>query len=544
MLTMQQMEADVVVIGSGAAGIMAALEAHRKGAKVVLLGKGTVGKGTCTSMIGGLFGTSSTQRSVQQHYRDTLEAGRGLNAESLVQAVVSCGRESVGRLKEMGGPLLEIPDGFVVDNQGNGREVPGIPLVESMTRLIAERSIASLEQFHCLDFIVHEGRMAGVIGVSHTGEPTFISAPAVVLASGGAAALYQRNDNPAGIMGEGYAMALRAGCQLRDMEFVQFFPLGCAEPGLPAAIMYPPYPDQVRLLDAQGRDVLQELPGCRGLYDSIIRFRDAASLLYYRKHKEGGLFLDLTGVEDSDWNNLFSLRLLARNRFDFRRNRIRVAPIAHFSIGGVVVNERSETSLLGLFAAGEVAGGFHGANRRGGNALTECVVCGSIAGAGAADYARQAGRPEVDLAAVRAQVPAWAGRLGQRPGAEYRRLLKRIRICAWDFAGVVRSGEGMRRGLELVVTLEAELDSLATQGNGDGLRHTQARSALLALRCILEAGLLREESRGAFFREDYPEPDDTRWRRNIHLSLDRSSGRLLLKEAALDSRLAENPGGA
>lgn len=390
---MKQIEADVVVIGSGAAGIMAAIEANDRGAKVVLLGKGAVGRGTCTSMIGGLFGTSSAQRSVQEHYRDTLEAGRGLNSTRLVEAVVGRAREGVGRLKEMGVPLLEIPDGFVVDNRNNAREVPGIPLVDSMARLVADRAIASFAQFHCLDILVQHSRTAGVIGVGPTGEPTVVSAPAVVLATGGAGALYLRNDNPAGIVGEGSVMALRAGCQLRDMEFVQFFPLGIAEPGLPSTIVYPPYPDQARLLDAEGRDVLQELPGCRGLYDAIIRFRDAASLLFYRKHMQGGLFLDLTEVEERAWHQLFSMRLLARNRFDFRRRRLRVAPIAHFSIGGVVVNEHAETSLPGLFAAGEVAGGFHGANRRGGNALTECIVCGCIAGSGAADYARQAGRP-------------------------------------------------------------------------------------------------------------------------------------------------------
>lgn len=532
---MRQIETDIVIIGSGAAGMMAALEAHDRGVKVLLLGKGQVGKGTCTSMIGGLFGTSSAQRTVHDHYRDTMEAGRGLNNIRLVETVVNRARESVGRLKELGVPLLEIPDGFVVDNRGNSREIPGIPLAESMARLIADRKIAALEQFHCLDIVRDNGRAAGVIGIDAGGEPVFISAVAVLLATGGAAALYQRHDNPGGIVGEGHAMALRVGCQLQDMEFVQFFPLGIAEPGLAATMVYPPYPDQARLLDATGRDVLQELPGCRNLYDSVIRFRDFASLLYYRKHVEGGLFLDLTGIDDSAWSELFSMRLLARKRFDFRKNRIRVAPIAHFSTGGVVVNEHAETSLPGLFAAGEVTGGFHGANRRGGNALTECIVCGSIAGAKAADFIREKGRSSGGVAAAWKLLPEWVGLAGSDTVVEYIRLMKMIRSCAWECGGVVRSAAGMHDGLARVARMENKLNSITPQGNRDGLRHRKTGAALLALRSILEAGLLRTESRGAFYRDDFPEQDDGQWLRNIRISLDQTTGQLLFAEKTLET---------
>jgi succinate dehydrogenase/fumarate reductase flavoprotein subunit len=531
----KQIDADVVVIGSGAAGIMAALAARGNNAKVVLLGKQSIGKGTCTSMVGGLFGSSTEQRSVQQHYLDTLEAGRGLNTIPLVQAVVGRARGMLQELKAKGVPLLETPEGFLVDNRDNGRIVPGIPLVESMARLVADSSITVIEQFHCLDFVVDKGRIAGVVGISSTGEPTFIRAPSAVLAAGGAGAIYLRHDNAAGIMGEGYAMALRAGCQLRDMEFVQFYPLGIAEPGLPPTIVYAPFSDDARLIDAQGRDVVRELPGCRGIHDSLIRFRDSASLLYFRKHQEGGLFLDLTGVNDDAWKRYYSLRILARNRFDFRSRMLRVAPVAHFTIGGVVVNEHAETGIAGLFAAGEVTGGFHGANRRGGNALTECIVCGSIAGAGAAEFARRAGPPETSMEIARELLPAWAGHSSCNTRTTYPSLFKRIKNCAWEYAGVLRNGARMRQGLQVTAELENELDSLTVLGNEDGLRHSRARSALLALRCILEAGLIREESRGAFYREDFPEPDDVRWRRNIHISQHPTTGRLILEEALITS---------
>lgn len=531
----KRIEADVAVVGSGGAGMMAAIAAYDKGANVILLGKADIGKGTCTSMAGGFMGTSSAHRSVHEHYQDTLDAGRGLNNNRLVETVANCARERIGWLKEMGVPLLELTDGFMVDNGGNAREVPGIPLVKSMARLIADRAITSLEHFHCLDLVLEHGKVSGVIGIGSTGEPIFINTSSIVLATGGASALYLRNDNPSGIMGEGYAMALRAGCQLQDMEFVQFYPLGISEPGLPYTIIYPPYPNKAKIVDVDGCDVLQELPGCRSLHDVIIRFRDTAALLFHRKHMNGGLFLDLTGVDDSDWTEMFSMRLLARNRFNFRRQKLRIAPIAHFSIGGVKVNENGETSVSGIFAAGEVAGGFHGANRRGGNALTECLVFGSIAGANAADYALEAGRLGVSMASVKWRTPAWAGIQGRMSRHEYRRIIERVRSTAWEFGGVVRSEKGMIKGLELVSNLEIELETLVPANNSDGLFHSKVGSALLTLRCILESGLLRKESRGAFFREDIPEPDDSRWRRNICISLDRSSGRLVLKKTLLDS---------
>lgn len=514
----ETIEAEVAVIGSGGAGMAAAIGAYETGAGVVLLGKTGIGKGSCTSMAGGFMGTSSAERSVEEHYRDTLEAGRGLNDERLVKAVVGRARESIGRLKELGLPLIALADGFMVDNRGNAREVPGIPLVESMARLIKERAIDSLEHFHALDLVSDGGRIAGVVGIGAAGEPIFVHAGAVVLATGGASAIYLRNDNPPTAMGAGYAMALRAGCRLQDMEFVQFYPLGISEPGLPGAIIYPPYPTRARVLDAQGRDVLRELPGCRSLHDAIVRFRDAASLLFHRTCLNGGLFLDLTGVEESDWKGMFSMRLLARTGFDFQRRQLRIAPLAHFSIGGVSVDENCRTAVAGLFAAGEVVGGFHGANRRGGNALTECLVFGLMAGAKAAEHALEAGRPRIPLSAVREIVPPWAGKQAAPHSNECRSILERIKSAAWDFAGAVRSEQGMLRGLDVVAGMEGELANIKPAGNADGLLHARATDALLTLRCTLESGLCRRESRGAFCREDFPEQDDVNWRRNISVS--------------------------
>lgn len=146
---------DVVILGAGAAGMMAALEAHEKGAEVLAVGKGAVGKGTCTSLAGGIFSVSSGAFSPEDHYKATMEAGRGLSDPSFVDLVVTGGRECIDRLKTLGALLLDFPPGCLVDNRNNSKEIPGIVLVESMKRILDARSIWALAGFHCLEFLIY-----------------------------------------------------------------------------------------------------------------------------------------------------------------------------------------------------------------------------------------------------------------------------------------------------------------------------------------------------------------------------------------------------
>ena len=526
---MERFETDVAVIGSGAAGMAAAMEAREKGAKVLLVGKGPTGKGTCTSLAGGSFNSPSDQLAPERHFENTMASGQGISDPRRVETVVGQARSRMEWLRAAGVALQPTPRGFRMESGTDPRLIPGVPLVESMRKAVADRGADFLPGFHCLDLLVAEGRVAGVLGISADGRPVSIAAPSVVLSTGGAGAIYLRNDNPRAIVGDGYALALRAGVPLQDMEFVQFYPLGTAQPGLAPFLIFPPYPQEARLVDAAGRDVLSELEGCQGLHDAIIRFRDKASLLFYQRHLDGGLYLDLSKVGEAAWESLFPLRLLSRSGLDLRRQRLAIAPITHFFMGGVVADERTETSLPGLFAAGEVVGGFHGANRLGGNALTECVVFGAIAGAQAAEHAMKGARPEASDAALRGAVPAWARGRGRPVRPEYGRVQKSIRTVAWEHAGVIRSERGLRKGLELLAALSGELERLTPDGSAEGLRHEQARASILTLRCVLEASLLRTESRGAFFREDYPGTDDGCWRRNIRVSLDRSTEQLGLE---------------
>ena len=523
---MKRFETDVAVIGSGAAGLLAAMEARENGARVLLAGKGPTGKGTCTSLAGGALNSPTDELTPGEHFQATMESGQGLADSRRVEIAVGAARPVLKRLAEAGVPLRPMPRGMRVSIGGDPRLLPGLPLVESLRKAVADRGAQTLPGFHALELLILDGRIAGVLGIGADGFAAAISAPSVVLAAGGAGATYLRSDNPRAIVGDGYALALRAGLKLQDMEFVQFYPMGSAQPGIAPFLVSPPYPPEARLVDGGGREVLQELEGCQSLYDAIIRFRDKASLLFYRTHREGGLYLDLSAGGPDSWETSRSLRLLARTGLDFRRQKLGIAPITHFFMGGVVADERTETSVPGLFAAGEVVGGFHGANRLGGNALTECVVFGAIAGARAAENALGVVRPEVPASTLRDLTPAWARGRGVRVRPEYGRIQGEIRKLAWERCGVIRTEEGLREGIRLLARLSGDLEALTPEASMEGLRHEQARSSLLTLRCVLEASLVRKESRGAFFREDYPETDDANWRRNLRISLDRSRGHL------------------
>ncbi|MFC1858960.1 FAD-binding protein [Thermodesulfobacteriota bacterium] len=329
-------------------------------------------------------------------------------------------------------------------------------------------------------------------------------------------------------------MALDAGCRLRDMEFVQFYPVGTAEPGMASYPILPPFPKEAKVYDAQGRNVFDDLENCNSIADAIMRYRDTASIFFYRKHLEGGLFLDLTGVDDAIWQKLDSLRFLSKKKFDFRTQKLGIAPIAHFFIGGVEINTDMETMVPGLFAVGEVTGGFHGANRMGGNALTECIVAGDIAGVNAASLSKSEGAVDVSGSGVKDRIPDWAWEKGRSVRPEYGNLFKKIKKTAWENAGIIRDLGGMEEGLELVALLENELGALTSGNITEGLRANRMRSALLTLRCILKASLMRKESRGALYREDYPEADDANWRRNIFISLDSSTDNLILEDRAIN----------
>lgn len=522
MKTFERLQRDVLVVGTGCAGLIAALEAEAEGAEVAIIDRGPIGIGTNSALSGGAFAGPKPHYSTEQYVMDTLQAGKGINCESLVRLMAEEAPLVFSLLRSLGLELAEFNRVHAVKSPRSDLN-PGVTLMKVLSKKARNlRGMSVLNGFYVTEIVKDGEKVSGVKGLVKTGEEVCISAPAVVLATGGAGAIYLKNDNQKGIMGQGYCLAAKAGLELWDMEFVQFYPFVMAEPGLFPQLVFPPFPQEARLVNTSGEDVLRK-NDISDLSDAVIKNRDRVSAILFREGLEGPVAMDYRKVPTSNWKR-HPLSLLEKMRFDFRRKPFIVSPAAHFFMGGVRIDEKGQTTLPGLFACGEVAWGLHGANRMGGNALTECVVFGRIAGRNAARYALTHRVPPLyqkKMLKGFSPVPSPArGRLAE--------LRRGIREIAWRYAGVVRSERGLREGLAKLAELEIELKEIAPQTVREGKLKEDLMSAAFVLKGVLTASLSRKETRGAFCREDFPQQDDLQWRKNSCLAYNREKNQFSL----------------
>ena len=504
-------QADVLIIGAGLAGMMAAWAAGQEGARVLLLDRSALGLGTNSALSNAVLAGPTPQYPPQQYIEDTLEIGRGINRRSWVSRVAQEAPRAIEILLSFGLEARVARDTYAVQSP-HPEAIPGVNLVRTVGGRLKQAEGLTIDTgFYVTEILVEAGRTAGLRGLDPRGREVSLFAPAVILATGGAGAVYLRNDNQKSTLGQGYALAARAGLSLWDMEFVQFFPLVLAEPRLPALIIYPPFPPKVKLIDGEGRD-LADIHGARNLLEAVMERRDAFSAaLYERLKTRGPVYLDYRALPQSWWAGN-PLKGLTKVKFDFRNTPVAIAPAAHFFMGGVRIDDRGETHLPGLYACGEMVWGLHGANRRGGNALTECLVSGLLAGTSAA---RRSGEAMATAPAAESRPPEYASVSSLDSLGKYRKQLQAI---AWEKAGVVRTGEGMRAGLEEIQELERGLAGLRAANLQEQIRLHDLCSAALVVRAILTAGLNREESRGSFIRKDFPAEDNRRWLKNSRLT--------------------------
>ena len=406
---------DVLVVGAGGAGMYAALAAARAGAGVILADKNMIGRGGATVMAQMTVAAALAEQEPdtwEDHLADTLAAGRGLCDESLAEVLCRVAPErmremddwgvgwarSNGRIRQVMAPGHGRRRCCYVDFLNTGPAVAGT----LRKRVGRTGGIRALSNVAITDLVVKDGSVRGALALAlGDGAEIGIEAGATVIATGGLTKLYARSSASNNMAGEGYALALRAGAALVDMEFVQFFPIGHLAPRLVGMdpIMWDPFRYKLggRLLNGAMEEVIDRYGGeDSGRYTAT---RDLATYAICREvdagrgSPSGGAWLSFTHLPETDLRDAFGpvIDRLLRNGIDLTREAVEVAPIAHYHMGGVKVDTRMRSTVAGLYAAGEAVGGAAGANRLSGNAISEALVFGEIAGREAATYARDHG---------------------------------------------------------------------------------------------------------------------------------------------------------
>jgi L-aspartate oxidase len=505
--------ADVVVIGSGVAGLAAAL--HARGLDVVLLTKSTYGSGgSSPAAQGGVAAAVGPGDSPAAHAADTFAAGCGLCAESVVRSVTAEGPRRIRELLDLGAALDRTAGGALALGREGAHsrariahadgDATGAELVRALATAAASSDRVRIhDRVQAVELVRRGRRVVGVLAVDRAGDPRLYSSGAVVLAAGGAGRLFRHTTNPAECTADALAMAARAGARLANLEMVQFHPTALADGSDPAALLTEALRGEgAILLDEHGRRFMTEVDPRAELAP-----RDVVARAIWR-HREAGhrVFLDATRLGGRLAESFPTvLGLCAARGLDPAREPIPVTPAAHYHMGGVVVDDVGRTSLPGLMACGECAhSGLHGANRLASNSLLEALVYGARVGetvrreAASVDHVLRvldaADRLPTDLARR-----TW---LADDPaGAE---VVGAVREIMWQQVGMERDEGGLRRAeMDL-----ADLEHRLPPGLGE------ARNVLEAAQLVTHAARARTESRGAHFRRDIPWTDPA-WRQDL-----------------------------
>jgi succinate dehydrogenase / fumarate reductase flavoprotein subunit/fumarate reductase (CoM/CoB) subunit A len=529
-----ELKTDVLVIGSGAAGMMAALEAANGGVSVILADRSLISRSGATIMaqmtVAVALG-SQTPDSPEFHLADTLAAGRDLCDVSLAQLVCEEGPRDILQLDEWKVGWARNADGSIRQAHAPGHDRPRCVYVDFLstgpavaktlrTRVVRQKEVTRVGDLYITDIVVTDGAATGAVGFSLAdGRPMAISAKAVVIATGGLTRLYQRNSASANMGGDGYALALRAGATLTDMEFVQFFPIGHLAPRLVGMdpIMWDPFRYKLggRLLNAEMREFVNDYGNEEAGTYNVTRDRATFAILSEvkagRGSPAGGAYLSFQHIPEAELRASFGpvIDKLAANGIDLTQMPIEVAPIAHYHMGGVKVDAAMRTGVPGLFSCGEANGGSNGANRLSGNAITEAFVFGRTAGHSAARFAKAAGNADAPVPAGALDLAA-AG--GPKDGENFAGLIAELQAVMAADVGPFRTEESLTRALGAIAGLKARLGAVPPGAPGPynmaRLDWFDLRTMLLVAEVVTLCAIARKESRGAHQRDDFPAMDD------------------------------------
>ncbi len=530
-------DTDILILGSGGAGLFAALHAQQSapaGTRITLAVKGLIGKCGCTRMVQGGYNVAlGGGDSVERHFMDTIKGGKWLPNQDMAWRLCE---QAVVRIRELENEIGCFFDrnadgslhqkafaGQTADRTVHKGDLTGIEIISRLMEQVLNRPIQKLQEHRAIGLVpTPDGAaLSGVLFIDmRTGRFRFVRAKCVMMGTGGGPTMYKYHTPSGDKTMDGLAMALRRGIELRDMEMVQFHPTGLLagnhtrmtgtvlEEGLRGA--------GGQLLNARGerfmfdydtrgeratRDVVS-----RGIYAEMRKNNDPAQV---------GMFISMGHLGPDNVRAKFAgmVKRCADSGFDLAAGKVEVVPTAHYFMGGVVVDADTRTALPGLYVAGEDAGGAHGSNRLGGNGVANSTVYGGVAGdTMGLDIRTMRSLRDPDEQILAAEVERAVHPLSKRPG-NIQALRAKLQEIMWEDVGVMRNGAGMERGLKRIAEIRTELWETGVDPSNLAFNLTwhdwlNMASLVEVSEVIARAGLLRENSRGAHYREDFPEEGD------------------------------------
>lgn len=531
---MRRLQTDILILGSGGAGLFAALHAHDAAPElsVTVAVKGLLGKCGCTRMVQGGYNVAlAPGDSSERHFMDTIEGGKWLPDQELAWLLVTGAQERIRELENRYGCFFDRnPDGTVHQKAFAGQtfdrtvhkgDLTGIEIINRLSEQVWARGVKRLEEHRAVALIraADGSRVAGTLFIDmRTGEYVYVGARAVLLATGGGPTMYKFHTPSGDKSCDGLAMALRAGLRLRDLEMVQFHPTGLLagpdtrmtgtvlEEGLRGAGGH--------LLNGRMERFMQNYDprGERATRDIVSR-AIASEIRAGRATPNGGVYIRMSHLGAEEVRRQFK-GMVERCRdcaFDLAGGLVEVVPTAHYMMGGVVFGPDCNTSLPGLYVAGEDTGGVHGANRLGGNGVANSTVFGGLAGDAMVEWVRQADAMAAppDSAEIERAIAAC-----ERPFRQAPRDLHAVREALFDLmwhrVGILRDARGLRNA---DLGLRELADRIEATGIADGTREYNVtwhdwlnlRNLIFVSRAISAAAAARENSVGAHYREDFPD---------------------------------------
>lgn len=533
-VNVERVDTDILILGSGGAGLFAALHAQKAapGKKITVAVKGLIGKCGCTRMVQGGYNVAvAAGDSVERHFMDTIEGGKWLPHQDMAWKLCETAVVRIRELEnEVGCFFDRNPDGSLHQKAFAGQtfdrtvhkgDLTGIEIISRLMEQVHSRPIEKLEEHRAIGCIPTKdgSALAGVLFIDmRTGQFRFVRAKAVLMATGGGPTMYRYHTPSGDKTMDGLAMALRLGLPLRDMEMVQFHPTGLLagdstrmtgtvlEEGLRGAGGHLLNGQSERFMfsyDEKGERATRDIVS-RAIFDEM---RNGSTT------PNGGVYISMGHLGPDSVSERFSgmVKRCADSGFDLAGGRVEVVPTAHYLMGGIVVDPDTRTELEGLYVAGEDAGGAHGSNRLGGNGVANSTVYGGVAGdVMAADIAHTTSWQEPDEAWLTAEIDRAIHPLGKPEGNLFE-LRRQLMETMWDDVGVMRTGERLQRGAKQIRELQDELHSTGISGSSNLAFNLtwhdwlNLDSLITMSLVIAEAGLSRENSRGAHYREDFPD---------------------------------------